>query len=505
MASMLLRNGKFALLQRTVLAGAIGLLFGVQLPARADALDNLIERLKTKGVISEEEYNEIKDLREGERNVARQRRKEANEEMTKAEEVKKNGVQGWFRDGVVFESADKKTSIGINGRIQLDFRKFTGEDAIGTDTFDVRRAYLGVTGKFWDYYTFDLTADFAGLAGNTTTNVCTNSAQPNCATTSVVNGTGSHLDVGWLNAAWFKPAQFRFGQFKMPFSIEELTSSRFIDFQERSFVNALVPAKERGIMVHGEPVPGMFYGVAVSTGEGKNLNESNAIVDKVDLIGRVGANFATFAKKPDMVMHAAVAISDGTLRGNSAAPSFRTEARGNTLFSTGSLGSSATDEVDRTRMGAEAALAFGPVKLQAEYAKVDFDGGTSTDDRSLKAYYVSVNWLVTGEKWADAYRAGAFGRVKPKNNFTPGGGGKGAWEVGVRMSKFDAGDFVGAGIANNRTDEATGITLGVKWLPTPNTRFLLNVIRTKFDDDLTLGGEVTDTEKAVTLRAQFDF
>jgi phosphate-selective porin OprO and OprP len=245
----------------------------------------------------------------------------------------------------------------------------------------------------------------------------------------------------------------------------------------------------------------------VSTGEGKNLNESNAIVDKVDVIGRVGANFATIANKPEMVIHTALAYSNGTLRGNSAAPSLRTEARGNTIFSTGNFSSTATDEVDRTRMGAEAALAYGPIKLQAEYVKADFDGksGTTNFDRGLKAYYVSVNWLVTGEKWADAYRAGAFSRIKPKNNFKPGGGGAGAWEVGARMSKFDAGDFVGAGIASNRTDEATGVTLGVKWLPSPNTRFLLNFIRTKFDDELTFGSETTDSEKAVTLRAQFDF
>jgi phosphate-selective porin OprO and OprP len=502
---------------------AAGLIGSFALQARADALDDLLERLKERNVITEEEYKSLKDTREGERAVARERRKEVNEQQTKAEEVKKDGVQGWFRDGVVFESADKKTSIGITGRVQLDFRKFTGDDLVGTDTFDVRRAYLGVGGKFWDYYTFDVTADFAGLAGNTTTSVCTAAGlnangDPACtATTNVVNNTGSHLDVAWLNAAWFKPAQFRFGQFKMPFSIEELTSSRFIDFQERSFVNALVPAKERGIMVHGEPVPGLFYGVAASTGEGKNLNESNAEVDKIDLIARVGANFAQFANTPNMVLHGALAYSTGTIRGNSSAPNFRTEARGNTIFSTTAFSSQATDEVDRTRMGAEAALAFGPVKLQAEYVKVDFDGDstnaagdTTKFDRALKAYYVSLNWLVTGEKWADAYRAGTFARVKPQKNFKPGGGGAGAWELGARLSRFDAGDFVGAGgfSGSADTDKATGLTLGVKWLPTPNTRFMLNFIRTKFDDELLIGGTggaQTDTEKAVTLRAQFDF
>ena len=52
----------------------------------------------------------------------------------------------------------------------------------------------------------------------------------------------------------------------------------------------------------------------------------------------------------------------------------------------------------------------------------------------------------------------------------------------------------------------------MKWILTPNMKFYLNHIVTKFDTPITvnpnyggLAAFATDTEKAVTLRAAFDF
>jgi len=54
------------------------------------------------------------------------------------------------------------------------------------------------------------------------------------------------LDIAYINLGWWQPEQLRVGLFKMPFSLEEVTSDNYTDFQEHSFANALVPAKERG-------------------------------------------------------------------------------------------------------------------------------------------------------------------------------------------------------------------------------------------------------------------
>jgi phosphate-selective porin OprO and OprP len=519
------RNATNSNFRRTTLVAALAAALALgfaSAPARADAIDNLLEKLKAKGVLSEEEYNEFKEAREGEKAVGRQRRKEDNERTSKEEERAKTEMVGKFSDGIRWESADKKNAISLNGRIQLDYRDYGGDDALLANTFDIRRAYLTVAGKFWDYYDFDLTADFAGLSGSQqTANACTaiNGTTNTCTgTAGVIRNlrTTSHLDVAWLNVGWWKPANLRFGQFKMPMSVEELTSSRFIDFQERSILNQYVPAKERGIMVHGAPIDGLFYGVAVSTGQGKNNNETSELADGTDVIGRVGTNIAQLVGHPNNVYHLAAAYSTGELNpsGGSAGapavvPSARTEGRGITFFTPTAFDG---QDVTRERTGLEASAAFGPVKVQAEYLTSTYSGRSAagvTFDRNVDVWYASVNWLITGETYASAYRNGAYGRIRPTNNFAPGGGGWGAWELGLRYTNFDASDFkatnpVGTGRFSG-TDKATATTIGLKWLPTPNTRFMLNYVETKFDDNIVVNGVTLDKEKAAMFRAQFDF
>ena len=509
-------------LKRTFLAVSISAAVGVAFApvAQADALDNLIEKLKEKGIINEQEYKDVIEVREGERAVTRKRKQETDEARTKAEDRAKTEMVGNFSDGIRWESADKKNSIGLNGRIQLDYRNFSGDDAWAADTFDIRRAYLTVAGKFWDYYSFDLTGDFAGLSGSTAVNTttttkctadpCTGANISSSSTSTLNSRQASHLDVAWFNAAWWQSAQFRFGQFKMPMSIEEQTSSRFLDFQERSIMNQFVPAKERGIMLHGTPTTGLFYGVAVSTGQGKNNNENDAITDGTDYIGRVGVNIAEMVGQKNAVYHLAAAYSTGKIPAG-AAPSARTEGRGATFFTAAAFDGA---NVERTRTGLEGAVAIGPVKFQAEYLKSDYDGtsaGKKDFSRGIDVWYASVNWLISGERYADNYRNGAFGRIRPNNNFSPSAPGMGAWELGLRYTNFDASDFKnsndpGTGvIATTVANKANAYTVGLKWLPTPNTRFLLNYIQTKFDTPVTSGGVKADDEKAVTFRAQFDF
>jgi phosphate-selective porin OprO/OprP len=110
------------------------------------------------------------------------------------------------------------------------------------------------------------------------------------------------------------------------------------------------------------------------------------------------------------------------------------------------------------------------------------------------------------------------GRLKPKSEFSPSEGkyGWGAWEIGARYSKLDAKDFGSAqtnrvfitpGSSTNNVskfNEADAITLGLKWIPSPNVRYMLNYVMT--DMDCVAGVACTnDEEKAVNLRAQIDF
>jgi phosphate-selective porin len=68
-------------------------------------------------------------------------------------------VQGRFS----WESGDKQHSISLSGRVHADFRSFDidSTNANTADTFDIRRAYLGVSGKLYNNWTFEVTSDVA--------------------------------------------------------------------------------------------------------------------------------------------------------------------------------------------------------------------------------------------------------------------------------------------------------------------------------------------------------
>src|SRR5439155_852851 len=70
-----------------------------------------------------------------------------------------------------------------------------------------------------------------------------------------------------------KGFQFKVGKFKMPFGMEENTSSDRLDFVYRSQVtNYLAGARERGAMLHGKLLKGkrLGYQVGVFRFDGEN-------------------------------------------------------------------------------------------------------------------------------------------------------------------------------------------------------------------------------------------
>jgi phosphate-selective porin OprO/OprP len=387
-----------------------------------------------------------------------------------------------FQDGVSFEDDSGNWKLAINGRVQADARAFDPDES-AADTFSVRRARLGATMTLYQDYVVRVEGEYSG------------------------NSTS--MTYGYFDINKFKQAKIRLGQFKPLYGLERSTSTNFTDFQERSMADALLGSTyDRGIMLHGAPVGGMYYSAAYLNGN--NGDESDTVRDSKDLMARLTGNVAEFAGWKDAVVHVGGFYASGRQEGKSSIPTLQTEARGYKFFETAdATANKFTDAVDRTREGIELALARDPVKLQGEYIRTEFDGRGF--DRDLSAWYASVNWLATGESFAAAYKDGAFGRIRPKNNFKSGGAGWGALQLGIRYSSFDGADFVtgnlaGTGkLAANKSNGVDAWTLGANWILNPNVRLVANYIHTSFDDTLTVSGERYDDEDALTMRAQFDF
>ena len=366
----------------------------------------------------------------------------------------------------------------VTGRVHFDARNFsTSLNAIADrdsaslgDSFEVRRARIGIFGTINKDISYE-------LVGN------------------AVGGNTNFVDTAWGNYGFNKNAQVRVGRFKQPFSMEEQSSSNNVSFMERSYGNQMVPGKRLGAMVHGEPRPGLTYGVSIYQDGFNELTNQSSIGNKQ--AARLTLNLAQLRDIKDIVLHIGAGYTGGessvvpTNSGNtqSAADtitrativSLRSENRGlanvyraqiggdtlrsatttlsgTTATTVGGLGynQSANNAVtiNQKLRGVEFAAARGPFKFQMETfnskydAKVTAQNLTSkaTADHAMgvqvKADYMEFMYNITGESFTEAYSRGTFGGIRPKTNFTDFGGvvgyGPGAWQIGYRASKYSS-------------------------------------------------------------------
>ncbi len=445
-------------------------MFAAQTPAvYADATQDLIDALVTKGVLTEDEGALLGKGRASEKKS-----------------------EGSVSNKLELVSPDGKSTMKLSGRVQLDYRYFDADPQSTEEEseFNIRRAYLGVDGKYNEYIGYKLVGSFSG---------------------------STKLDEALINLGYFESAQLMFGQFKTSMSLEERTSSRFINFTERSYVNksGITEGKDTGVALHGAPTKGFNYSLAVVNGYGINDGTSDSSDDNLAYIGHVDVDLATMNKWEGKVFHIGASTKMHDIDVSNYMSSVKMEqssiGKGYKFFAATAHGG--VTETDLRTFAGELAFAQGPWKVQGEYASTNFD--SNVDDQDVKAYYVEAAWLITGENYSDSYKSksmgGKFDRIKPNSNFNPENGkGIGAWEVALGYSKFDASDITEASagytITSAYANEAKSCRAGLKWILDPNTRMMFSYVDTDFDvsGNTSAYTGITD-EQAINLRTQFDF
>ena len=503
-------NFKLRSLVAATLAGTALLGFGAC--AMADTTDDIVNALMAKGVLTEEEGALLMKGRTGEKEAA--------------EKKKKEGVSAKIKDGAIsWESGDGNTSVALTGRMHFDARasdidfpdgyanKHDKDTGTGADQYEIRRARIGVKGKLLKNFKYEAVTNLVGSAPT--------------------------IDVAYLDFAKYDKANIRFGKFKQPFNLEELTSSNNIDFMERSYVNQIAPAKKLGAMAFGELTPGFNYAASAF-----QMNDSELDYDSegMSYAGRLGFDMAPFMGHSDSIYHVGLSGFDSeySVRGTTSSSggggtgtsasflAFRSGGRGlSNIFRAQIQGESTTptlqsalsdktSEVEAKAVGLEGVFAKGPFKIQAEYAKADHEAKYDTTKMEVDSnvWYAEAMWLVTGENYADFFKKGAFGAIKPKNEVDfDGGNGWGALELGLRMEGYDVDDgsitggngssrfqggvkcngtngssetAAGNSTQNGATETgcksgAKAYTAGIKWILNPNLMFKANYTHTKFD------------------------
>jgi phosphate-selective porin OprO/OprP len=263
-----------------------------------------------------------------------------------------------------------------------------------------------------------------------------------------------------------------------------LTSSRFIDFIERSMVNELAPARDRAVRIHGSFIDGAIsYNLGGFNGTGEDASDNNG--DK-DLAFRL--TFLPF-RSSDSFWLKGLQLAGNVTWGNQDRSN---SAQGRTIGRTPNrftFFAAQAARGERLRYGCDLAWLIGPASLKFEYDVQSNErnglgpGGTNLDDVTATGWYVSSTYVLTGE---DKQRSG---NVIPRKPFMPFSDewGFGAIEVGLRWAElsfasdspinFFSSSLSPANIPGGGTTADNGaqsLTFGVNWYFNQWTHFMLN-------------------------------
>jgi phosphate-selective porin OprO/OprP len=381
----------------------------------------------------------------------------------------------YWKTGIRLDSKDENFKLKIGGRIMTDWATIDPDSQVEDDFPDLkgsgvefRRARLYISGTVYGRVDFKAQYDFAG-------------------------GDADFKDVYLGLKKVPGVGHIRVGHFKEPFSLEELTSSKYITFMERSLPNAFSPSRNTGIMLYNPVLDkrmtwavGYFYN---ADGFGDTFEDYS----NTNLTARL-TGLPWYADKGERLLHLGLSYSSQSRDEAHSTVRFRARPEAHMasdrLVDTGSI---AADGV--SLINPEVALVFGPFSLQGEYTTASVDS-TAANDPEFSGYYVYASYFLTGEHRNYKTSKGAFDRVKPKNNFGSAGGGAGAWEIGLRLSHLDLNDeAIGGGEEDNTT-------VGLNWYLNPNTRVMFNYVSADLEKRTGVGdGSVSIFE----TRFQIDF
>ena len=392
------------------------------------------------------------------------------EKVEKAVQAESEGaptdLRAYWKDGLRFETKDKRFSLRVGGRLQVDWALFDQDDvlmnAVGDeqDGAEIRSARLNVQGDIYDNIGYRLELEFGGDDGK---------AKFRDAWLAVNDLPG----VGGVKV----------GHFREPFGLERLQSPLTTTFAERALPNLFAPGRNVGMMLSDALLDDRL---TWAVGAFKETDDFPGDQDSDSGQGYVATARVTglpwYEDKGEKLLHLGLAYShrnpDGAVIRWRARPETHLANRyvDTEVYEGFRFADAQMDDVDL--FGAEAALVYGPFSLQGEYILADVDTDMA-GDRTFDGYYAQASYLLTGEHRRYKNSDAVFTRVQPKRNLSlKGDRGWGAWELALRYSAVDLDD----GLIRGGKEE--DYTLGLNWYLNPNTRVTWNYVHALIDHDL---------------------
>jgi phosphate-selective porin OprO/OprP len=414
------------------------------LQRRIQEQEQVIEQLKRELA---EHKRLLEQLREDVRGMVRRPREGPEESpravgeaaASRARTPSANSLFLWANGRPTFRSPDGDFEMAVSGEGQFDFRAYTGESFAPPNTFLLRRFRLAVSGKLLSRYEYKIQADFAE------------------------RGSGLLRD-GWLRIPLSQGVRLQVGNFKEPFSQEELRSAVYIDFVERAMAVQIAPSRSPGMQLTGEIARGrVVYQIGLFNGKG-NLALNTTRTPEGVLRVRISPWRGGGAPWSEGLSFGG-AFALGRQRGGMSLRG-QTESQSAIFFSPRPVNGQVV------RANGEVTYLIGPFALRAEYNQMAQDRYQLGPNRTTlpavvaKGYAAQLTYVLTGEKKPEN------GPVVPRRSLLAAGAGDrgwGAWEVKARYSTLQLSD--GA-----ETVRAETVTWGVNWYLTPFVKYVLDLV-----------------------------
>lgn len=405
----------------------------------------LLDALRGNSAITQQQYDQLKEEVEG-------------SDQNEQEKGEEDDVRVSTKGGIEVDSYDGGFSFELGGRLMIDAAYYAEDrNPLGSGT-ELRRARLEAEGVLFEDWGYEFGVDFAG--------------------------GGADVKDAYIQYEGDWPMRLTVGQFKEPFSLEELTSSKYITFMERALPNEFAPGRNIGVGLHAR---GEHWTAAAGAfGEAFDADPADEGDEGWGVTGRL-----TYARDESdaRVFHSGASISYRRPdEGKSVSFNARPESHVTDLkfVDTGSV-----NEVGHlAKYGVELAAVFDRFSVQSEYIRTDVERDAGLADVTFDGWYAYGSWFLMGEARQYKRKKGVFGPVNPKGRY-------GAWELAVRYSAIDLTDGAIVGGRENN------LTFGLNWYANPRVRIMADYVIVDNDGNADADGGVSGDDDLNLFQARF--
>jgi phosphate-selective porin OprO and OprP len=361
------------------------------------------------------------------------------------------------------------------------------------DGVNVRRARIGIAGKFLGDWNYSLVYDFGG----TSDGFAGTASAGGTAVGFLPGGAVSGVENAYLSYTGFKPFGGKLaiegGIMDLPYTLDEATSSNDIVFMERASPGVIatnIAAGDFRSAVGARWYDDTFWAGAYATGPATGAIHSASSVNPngtTEQYGAVARAAGQIVSGKDYSLHLGgdaeflIQPPHNLIAGSqtltlSDRPELRIDPT--TLISTGAIANASAAQV----YSVEAAGAYGSLLVQGEYFWFNVERNASTGlppigapNLKFDGGYAQASYVLTGESHPYNAASASYGAVVPVNPFSLSGGGWGAWEIAGRYSTINLNDQVGSavGVAGGRQ---TVYTLALNWYINRNIRLMFDYL-----------------------------